>query len=317
MNVVSTPQSLIKPSDGAVLVGIDIGGTKTEICLGRYEGDKLTKLRTAVWPSKSWRSHDFASDAGRLLALSSELVGDMSVAAFGIGAHGCDDDQECDAFAAALRALTASPLRVVNDAELMPLAMGQADQIGLVAGTGSIAVCRDENGRMLSAGGWGWLIGDDGSAAGLVREAARAIARALDSGAASDDPLIAHIYGSLGNPPRPRLGSALAQLGGPASIGLHARAVFAAYEQGSVLATRVINEGAAALAELVTDLQIRGSKATHVVAGGSVIASQPPLWRAFAAAVTLRSEGLITPLLFRGHPVDGACQVALEALNTP
>ena len=60
------------------------------------------------------------------------------------------------------------PVRVVNDAELLPAALGLSHEIGLVAGTGSIAVNRTRGGRMLAAGGWGW-IGDEGGA-GLLRE---------------------------------------------------------------------------------------------------------------------------------------------------
>lgn len=301
---------------GAPVVGVDIGGTKTEICLARQDGSRLIKLRETVLPSQSWRGKDVAEDAASLLAQVHLLVGDDPVAALGIGAHGCDDDTECEAFAAALRARSSLPLRVVNDAELMPLAMGRVGQIGLVAGTGSIAVCRDAEGRMISAGGWGWLIGDDGSAAGLVREAARAVAFALDGGATTEDPLIRLMYASLGQPDVPRLGSALAGLGTAAAIGAHAPAVFAACGAGSPLAASVIRAGAEALAGLVLNLQVRGSTASHVVAGGSVIVSQPPLWQAFVAAVDRRCEGQITPHLFNGHPVDGACRLAAD-LVTP
>lgn len=306
--------SLATTPDGA-LAGVDIGGTKTEICLGRFEEGKLVKLREVVLPSSSWRGRDFAFDADSLLRLIQDLAGETALVGIGVGAHGCDDDPECEAFAAALRARTTVPLRVVNDAELMPLAMGRLGQIGLVAGTGSIAVCRDDDGRMISAGGWGWLIGDDGSAAGLVREAARTIARALDTGATTEDPLIHRMYASLGQPELPRLGSALASRGNAAAIGAHAPAVFDAYVEGSPLARRVIVEGAEALADLVVNLRLRGSTASHVVAGGSVIVSQPPLWDAFVTAVQIRSDGQVTPQLFEGHPVDGACRLAAEITN--
>lgn len=300
----------------APVIGVDIGGTKTELCLVHLSGTRLVKLREVVLPSSSWRGTDPAEDAASLLALVQDLAGDLPLASLGVGAHGCDDDAECEAFAAALRARSPLPLRVVNDAELMPLAMGHVGQIGLVAGTGSIAVCRDAGGRMISAGGWGWLIGDDGSAAGLVREAARAVAFALDSGATTEDPLIRLLYASLGQPDLPRLGSALASLGTAAAIGAHAPAVFNARSEGSPLAAAVILAGAEALAALVVNLQVRGSTATHVVAGGSVIVSQPPLWEAFVAAISRRSDEQITAHLFDGHPVDGACRLAAGLLTT-
>lgn len=300
-----------------LVAGVDIGGTKTEICIGSYRGTTFDCRYRQVLPSSDWRVRDMAADAPRLLELVSDLGEGAELAALGVGAHGCDDDLECEAFGAELRAQGRIGLiRVVNDAELMPLAMGRIGQIGLVSGTGSIAVCRSQEGGMISAGGWGWLIGDDGSAAGLVREAARNIAHALDAGASIEDPLIRGLYASLGEPALPRLGSALAQLGGAAAIGAHAPSVFAAHDRGSPLAARVIREGAEALAELVVNLERRGSAARHVVAGGSVITSQPALWQAFSAAVASRTEGRITAHLFSGQPVDGACRLAIELLRS-
>ena len=66
-------------------------------------------------------------------------------------------------------------MQVVNDAELMVPAAGYFGGIGVVSGTGSIAVARTAEGHMLAAGGWGWILGDEGSAPALVREAAKAI----------------------------------------------------------------------------------------------------------------------------------------------
>lgn len=71
-----------------------------------------------------------------------------------IGSHGCDDEAECAILQKPLSNHFACPLRVVNDAELFPLAMGLSSGIGVVAGTGSIAVARDQKGRMHVAGGW-------------------------------------------------------------------------------------------------------------------------------------------------------------------
>jgi N-acetylglucosamine kinase-like BadF-type ATPase len=47
----------------------------------------------------------------------------------------------------------------------------------VIAGTGSIAFGRNEQGRAARAGGWGYAFGDDGGAFDLVRQALRAILR--------------------------------------------------------------------------------------------------------------------------------------------
>src|SRR5512132_4032371 len=50
----------------------------------------------------------------------------------------------------------------------------------LIAGTGSIAYGRNEEGEEDRAGGWGYLIGDEGSGVWCGLEALRAIAPAVD-----------------------------------------------------------------------------------------------------------------------------------------
>jgi N-acetylglucosamine kinase-like BadF-type ATPase len=47
----------------------------------------------------------------------------------------------------------------------------------VIAGTGSIAYGRDRRGETLRAGGWGFAIGDEGSAYWIGREAVRAVLR--------------------------------------------------------------------------------------------------------------------------------------------
>lgn len=297
--------SFARPLEAPLLIGIDIGGTKTQL---RAIADGGAE-RDLIVSSSSWRRRDWDEDAEGLLALVGQLADGSVVTAIGIGAHGCDDAEECKAFETAVAARTSARVAVVNDAELMPLALGFPGQIGVVAGTGSIAVCRPAPDRMLVAGGWGWIVGDEGSAAALVRQAVRAVALHLDRGGDATEPLTAAILASLDVKSIPRLGSTLGQLRSAAEVGVHAVAVFAAAERGSLLANQVIREGGRMLAELAALLDARGAGASHVVAGGSVIVEQPSLWAAFVAGLGETAPHL-TPHLFTGKPVEGACALA-------
>jgi len=296
----------------AMIVGIDIGGTKTHVRAVPLEGGTARDL---VLSSSEWRVRDWALDAARLLEVMAGLVEDRPLAAIGIGAHGCDDAEECRAFQAAFAANTRTPLALVNDAELMPLALGFTGQIGVVAGTGSIAVCRPSPERMLVAGGWGWIVGDEGSAAALVREAVRAVSRHFDSGGGRGEPLVEAIFDTLQIPSIPRLGSSLSEMRSAAVVGRHAVAIFQAAEAGSRLAADVIRDGGRALAQMVAFLEVRGAGATHAVAGGSVIAGQPLLWQAFAEGLVRASGGRIAAHLFTGNPVEGACRLAASLID--
>lgn len=289
----------------ASVVGVDIGGTKTHLRLRDRFG-----FRDQILQTNSWRQRDWDADATKLLALVTEFSNGASIAAIGIGAHGCDNKDECQAFETALTRAGPLPVRVVNDAELMPAAFGLEGQIGVVAGTGSIAVCRTAEGEMLVAGGWGWIIGDEGSAASLVREAARKVALHLDLGGSESDPLVRLLFDGLAIPSAARIGSRLGSLGSAKDVGVHASLVFDAAEEGSDLADAVIRDGGKALAELVERLRLRGSKATTVVAGGSVIASQPRLWEAFRTSVGDICGSELSLNLHHGPPVEGAIVLA-------
>lgn len=299
------------PGGAEAVVGVDIGGTKTHLRLEGPEGG-----RDVVLPSQSWRQRNWDGDAASLVRLVLDLAGHQRIDAMAVGAHGCDDGEECAAFQAAFADISPFPVEVVNDAELMPAALGLENQIGLVAGTGSIAVHRDRMGRMHVAGGWGWIIGDEGSAASLVREAARAVAYHLDWGGTVDDPLVRHLFETLAIPTAARIGSRLGQIGSAADIGAHAHLVFEAADEGSPIAQKVIEEGGRALASLVARLDARCADVDTVVAGGSVIAGQPSLWDAFSRSLREICDARITARLFSGAPVEGACNLA-RRLNRP
>ena len=287
-----------------IIAGVDIGGTKTRIvaCLGEQT------IADEVLVTESWRIRQMETDATTLAGIVAGLCGGAAPAALAVGAHGCDTDEQCQRFQALLAARTGGLVQVVNDAELMVPAAGHVDGIGVVAGTGSIAVARTADGKMLAAGGWGWILGDEGSAAALVREAAKAIRRALDRGQ-DGDPLIGMLMREIGTDDQTKLGILLNETRGAAAWGRYANAVFDAANAGSPLASRVIKEGGDGLAALVQLLIERGANASLVVAGGGVIAEQPMLMEAFVEAMASVSPGSRVVLL-REPPVIGAVALA-------
>ncbi|WP_245437207.1 BadF/BadG/BcrA/BcrD ATPase family protein [Mesorhizobium helmanticense] len=287
-----------------IIAGVDIGGTKTRVMACR-DGRTIVD---EVLVTETWRIRQMEADAERLASIIADLCEGVAPAALAVGAHGCDTDEQCQHFQTLLSARTGGRVQVVNDAELMVPAAGYVDGIGVVAGTGSIAVARTQEGKMLAAGGWGWILGDEGSAAALVREAARAIRGALDRGL-HGDPLIAALMRELATDDQTKLGILLNETRGAAVWGRYANAVFDAAAAGSPLATRVIAEGGAALAALVELLIERGANSALVVAGGGVIAEQPMLMKAFVEAMA-RVAPASRVVLLREPPVIGAIALA-------
>jgi len=291
-----------------LIAGMDIGGTKTQVRAVQH--DAVVADRTVE--TATWRSWQLDKEAPNLAALVREVCGGVP-AALGVGAHGCDSDAQCIAMRDALAAALGTRVKVVNDAELLVPAAGFRNGIGVVSGTGSIAVSRTPDGHMLAAGGWGWILGDEGSAASLVREAAKAVRGAIDR-ERFDDPLIGALMKALDTTEVTKLGRLLNATRGAAEWGRYAASVFDAAEQGSPLARHVIHNGAAALAELVGVLVARGADARAVVAGGAVFARQRILFEKFKQAVadiSPRSE----VVLLTEPPVRGAVEIAAWSLE--
>jgi N-acetylglucosamine kinase-like BadF-type ATPase len=290
------------------VLGIDVGGTHTRIALGSANrlDDELNVATT------SWRTHALDHNAAQLSRLVRDWLGEPALdLPLAVGAHGCDSTEQCDRFAAALRRDFTAQVVVVNDAELLVPASGRAAGIGVIAGTGSIAVTRDADGRLLTAGGWGWVLGDEGGAAGLVREAVRAVLGRLDRGD-PPDPLGRRLLRTFAAADGAQLAMAVTAAPSAAWLGERVIEVFHAAEEGSTLGALVIRQAGEQLADLVDRLVGRGVPSTEVVAGGSVLLSQPRLGEAFLGALGAGHPELSVDLLDR-PPVYGALALAAAA----
>ncbi len=289
-----------------MIAGIDIGGTKTHLAVQSDGG----AVRERVLETIDWRKRkDAFVDSQALLGVLEQLsAGQPAVVV--IGAHGCDTDSDCLTLQALISKQLAATVLVLNDSELLLPAAGRRSGISLIAGTGSIAVSRDADRKMMAAGGWGWFLGDEGSASGLVRDAARAVRALLDRSEVLD-PLGAMLIDALEIRGPVEISRALGDLGSAARIGSLAHLVFEAADAGSELADGVITRGGAALADLVGQLVGRGASGTDVVAAGGVISSQVRLYTAFEGALARRVPTAAATLLSK-PPVIGALHLARE-----
>jgi glucosamine kinase len=96
------------------------------------------------------------------------------------------------------RSAVARRVRVGTDIEAaVEDAFGRGPGILLMAGTGSIGFGRAEDGREARVGGWGSLLGDEGSGYAIGVEAMRRIARSVD-GRGRDTDLARRVLARLG-----------------------------------------------------------------------------------------------------------------------
>lgn len=168
-----------------LVLGIDGGGTTT-ICLlaDRATGKVLGRgvggpsNIQAVGVEVGLRALDDAIQQ----AFTGAGVERAKVGAICLGLAGVDRQEGLDVIHGwANRKSIAETVRVSNDATLL-LAAGTPDGWGLavIAGTGSIAFVKTPDGKLGRCGGWGYLLGDEGSAYMLAVAALRAACRSFD-----------------------------------------------------------------------------------------------------------------------------------------
>ncbi|MFH9060716.1 N-acetylglucosamine kinase [Streptomyces coeruleorubidus] len=292
------------------VVGIDVGGTKTHLRALAGGENVVDRVRG----SAGWRPHEPGAAAGRLAALIRDaLPANARPSAVAVGGHACETPRQCEAIRAELQERLGVPALVVGDAELLVPAAGLDKGVGLVAGTGSVAVGRLPDGGPVQVGGWGAVLGDEGGAAGLVREAARAVWAAHDRGEVPDA-LATGLVEAFGVAEVPALGAALeAATDVSGEWGRHSPVVFAAASAGSPLARAVIADGGRALASLVVRLAGRGVAVDDVVVAGGTVLAQPALYEAFTSALA-ESLPAARPRRLRVPPVEGAVALARSLL---
>ncbi len=196
------------------ILGVDGGGSKTMALLSDSAGQVMG--RGVAGPSNQqvvgFERACAAVESAIMAAFADAQCEPQPVAAICLGLAGVDRPEDHQRFNAwANTCWPAVKLTIANDATLV-LAAGTPDGWGLalVSGTGSISYGRDAQGRYARAGGWGYLLGDEGSSYAIGLAALQAVTRAADGRAAptmltdvvlnhwelsTPQALIGHVYG--------------------------------------------------------------------------------------------------------------------------
>lgn len=248
------PSAVLGPP--SLVIGIDGGGTH---CRARLANTRGEALGTGEAGTANPNAFGYAAAQKEILLAIQHAFDDAKIekqivdaVCFGIG--GVDRAEERARFETWAEQNIARRAVALNDGEIV-LAAGSAENWGvaLIAGTGSIAwgKSRDALPRIARAGGWGYLIGDEGSGFDLARNALRAATQAAD-GRGEPTCLIDAVleHWSLENPSQLiqrvyRSGLKPADIAGLAPI------VVRAAIAGDAVARRLIEQSADALATTI------------------------------------------------------------------
>ncbi|MDO5619188.1 N-acetylglucosamine kinase [Kocuria sp.] len=301
-----------------LLFGLDIGGTSTHGI--RAERGEAGWVVTDQFqgPSANVQNVSHAAAQQSLLTVATRLgfdttsPGHLRVVA---GAGGMDTPADADALRAMITravpaaGVTGSEITVVHDTRLILAAGGQDTGVAVIAGTGSVAWGRAADGREARSGGWGHLLGDEGSSWWIAREAVRRALRRQDAQDPVDeldravlqarnvqtrDQLIADFHGH----PERTDWAALAQVVDRCATGGHT--------DSSDLLVRATRHLVAAARTVADQLDLPGP----VVVGGGLIAHSHHIHTAFVEQAT--AAGLEEVMVLGVDPVMGVLHLAAD-----
>jgi N-acetylglucosamine kinase-like BadF-type ATPase len=163
-------------------VGIDGGGTKTFI---RIMNEKEETIDTHVTTGSNISSigYDKTEEViknGINKILSRNQLSIKSCKGLCIGAAGVDREKEKEEFESIFRKIGFESVQVMNDTQIVLKTVTDENKgIVVIAGTGSI-VLGIKNNKKVRAGGWGYKLGDEGSAYWIGMLGIKAVLDAYD-----------------------------------------------------------------------------------------------------------------------------------------
>jgi N-acetylglucosamine kinase-like BadF-type ATPase len=302
------------------VLGIDAGGTKTVCLLADETGRVAAEARGGGANLQASGELQVEKVLHRVME---DAIGDRDIrpSAVCLGIAGVDRADDADAVRGIMRRLGfKTRTLVVNDA-LIALVAGAGDNPGVVviAGTGSIAYGRDAAGRAARAGGWGYLLGDEGGGFWIGRSALAAVVGQYDGGGPATQ--LTHLVLE-----HLKLGSPAELIPAVYDIGLQRRAIAAiaslvhdACAAGDAVAADILSRAAtelsAAATSVITRLEMRGDVFPTILSGG-IFHALPSL----AADVVLRLLDIAPRAATRVldiEPAAGAVHLALAAARGP
>jgi len=303
---------------GKLYLGVDGGQSSTKALVGNAEGEILGRgvggpcNHARLGEGRAKLERALSEAVGQALAPLGLTLAEARFHRICIGMSGGPDDKR----EIIQRLIQADSYDVTTDAHIalygaVPGGVGAV----VIAGTGSIALSRDSQGRIWRAGGWGYVFGDEGSAFDIARLSLRA-SLAAEEGWGPSTTLRAVLLAAT------QSGSANQLLhrwyAGEFSRDQTAdwsRLVEQAASQGDTVAQSILEGTGKSLAELAAT----AARMASLPAGNAKIC---PIGGVFANKVVLQSfSGSLNDILGVGPaipaalPADGALRAAAEGIS--
>lgn len=299
--------------NGPLFLGVDGGGSTLRVAVVDDKLEPLCALRDSS-ANPNLIGHEAAQalirrSIGQALAKANLQPADISAAAIGVA--GASSTHSREWLLQTLEPALPATLRVPSsDLEIALVgALAQRFGILLLAGTGSAAYGIALAGERLQIGGWGYLLGDEGSSYWIGRQLLRHLISVYDSDALVDsDPLSSHCLRSLGlKQPRELIAWLYRADEAPAArIAGLARIVIDLAKQGNDTATDILDQAARLLVAQIEILRERLDFADAPVAFAGGLLSNDN----YLSNLVSRQLGLVRRPVAKYPPVIGAALLA-------
>lgn len=304
------------------VIGVDGGGTKTLGAIATEDGTILSQFEVG-----SSNPHSNSLDVVRenLGSLIKKLISDAKcsaddVTSIALGMAGVDRPEDRPMIVNLIREfLPKAEVTPVNDG-VIALMGGALKPFGIIviSGTGSIAFGINEAGERVRAGGWGHILGDEGSGYGLSLQALRSVMMAFD-GRIPPTKLTDLILGQLKlERPDQLLGWLRENNASKAEIASLSRLVHQAHEAGDAEATKIVNQEAEELSRTVEAVAKKlfpnGETGWEVIVAGGNLRKSDTYFAKFSDALAKKIPGVVVSRP-RKEPVEGAVLLAIDSLK--
>jgi N-acetylglucosamine kinase-like BadF-type ATPase len=307
---------LVEGMTPVLALGVDGGGTSTELWLSSVEGEFSAKasitgtnVRT-LGPSAAIALLDSAVD--RLLERAQIGTGDIAAVVVGLAGIGRARER-APVEEWLVGRFVGCPTRLVTDVELVLAAGTTGTGIAVVSGTGSVAFGRNPAGEVARAGGWGATVGDAGSGLAIGRAALAAVTQAADGMGPTTEITARIVDESRGG----SLDDLIAHYRLPADVAALAPVVEVVAAAGDAVAMRILDDAGADLAQLAAGVLRRlgwTDEPAETALGGGVLTHigvvRDSLLRNLAGMGFRPS-----PIAIVDEPVRGALHMAAELVT--
>jgi N-acetylmuramic acid 6-phosphate etherase len=308
----------------ALLLGIDGGATKTIVCLATSSAAGRPAIigRGVAGPSnpQAVRFDRVLENLDSAIATAFEEAGipPETAAAAVLGLAGSDREENRRVLTEwADKRRLARRLRIVHDG-LPVLAAGTPDGwgIALISGTGSFAFGQGSDGRSCRAGGWGFLLGDEGSGYAIARSGLRAAAQAAEGRGPATRLLGAFLAHFQVRTPLELIRAVSPLADDRAAIAEMAELVIRAADENDAVSAQILDQAAEELTAMVAAVARRLdiTRAFPLALAGGVLLSSERL-RGRLQAAMLAQQLRADPTSCVVDPVIGALKLAQREIG--